>query len=58
MVLHNVRLGRQNDYSFEKNMLLHMCYTFVTHWGLLQCGEMRKLLDIFQIQVQSRCLVP
>ena len=52
MVLHNVRLGRQNDYRFEKNMLiathvLHICYTL----GITsQCGEMRKLLDIFQVR--------
>ena len=39
MVLHNMRLGRQNDHRFEKNMLLHMCYTFVTHWGLLLSVE-------------------
>lgn len=55
MVLHNLRLGRKNDHRFEKNMLLHICYTL----GITsQCGEMRKLLDIFQVQVPSRCLVP
>ena len=35
--------------------VLHICYTL----GITsQCGEMRKLLDIFQVQVPSRCLVP